>query len=124
MNRPTFLVTLLFTLLLLPSCASIVTDMADVPIHITTNPPGAIVEANANAFLTPASILLPRGQGNFRLTISKQGYHPEAIIVTETDEPWIGLNVLNLCLACPVDLLNGAGYSLTPKEINLTLRKK
>ena len=120
MNR----LTLLFGLLMLTGCASIVTDMADIPIRVTTNPPGAIVEANANTFITPASILLPRDQGDFQLTISKQGYHQEHIMVTVTEEPWIGLNVLNLCLTCPVDLLNGAGYSLTLKEINLTLRKQ
>jgi len=98
--------------------------MADVPIRITTNPPGAIVAANANTFLTPASILLPRGQGSFQMIIHKQGYYSESLMVEETEEPWLAFNVLNLCLACPVDILNGAGFSLTPKDINLTLRKK
>ena len=114
----------LLPLLFLSGCASIVTDMQDIPIHFTTDPPGAIVETNANVYVTPASILLPRGEGNFHLTISKHGYHTEQVLVSETEELWIGLNVLNLCLACPEDLLNGAGYSLTPKEINLSLRRR
>ena len=108
--------SLLWSLVLVAGCASIVTDMEDIPIRVTTNPPGAIVQANA--------ILLPRGVGNFRVTISKHGYHPEQVIVTETEEPWVALNVLNLCMACPVDVLNGAGMSLAPKDIHLQLRKR
>ncbi len=116
--------SLLWSLVLVAGCASIVTDMEDIPIRVTTNPPGAIVQANANTYITPASILLPRGVGNFRVTISKHGYHPEQVIVTETEEPWVALNVLNLCMACPVDVLNGAGMSLAPKDIHLQLRKR
>ncbi len=65
------LLTLLFDLLILTGCASIVTDMEDIPIRVTTNPPGAIVEANANTYVTPASILLPRGQGDLLIVTSK-----------------------------------------------------
>lgn len=122
------------TLFFLSSCASIVTDKQDIPIRITTEPPGAIVEANANAYITPASILLPRGEGSFPLAIYKKGYHPEYVLISEIVEPLVQDKDSGLCLGCPADRLicldcpadlsHGGGYSLTPQEINMTLRRR
>lgn len=125
---------IILTLFLLPGCLSLVSDKQDIPIRVMTEPPGAIVEANANAYVTPASILLPKGEGSFRLAIYKKGFYTENIVISEIAEPWIQSDDSSLCLGCsadrficldcPADLSHGGGYSLTPKDITITLRKK
>lgn len=109
---------------LLSSCAGMVTDKRDVVVRVLTEPPGARVEANSNVYLTPASLLLPRSEGEFLIMVSKNGYQTEQIRLKPAEEPSIGFNLLNLCVGCVVDVLNGSASTLEPREIHITLRKQ
>lgn len=116
-------ILLLVAAMMVAGCASMVTDKRDVVVRITSEPPLALVRANGNTYLTPASLLLPRGEGAVEINVEKKGYARQTFSLTETEEPWIMLNVLSLCTGCVVDLLNGAGYSLEPKTIHVILQK-
>ena len=115
---------MLVAILFFSGCAGMVTDKRDVVVRVLTDPPAAVVVANGNHYLTPASILMPRGEGEFSIQVVKKGYHSETILLVPADEPSIGFNLLNLCVGCVVDVLNGSAYSLEPREIHLVLRKE
>ena len=105
-------------------CASYVTDKRDVLVHVNTIPSGAKLIVAGNEYQSPATLWLPRGEGDFTLAISKDGYRPKQVILRESLEPRLWWNVLNLGLGLGVDFINGGAYDLDPKEVSVTLVKE
>lgn len=105
-------------------CASIVTDKRDVLVHVNTTPSGAKLIVAGNEFQSPATLWLPRGEGDMTLTIYKEGYRSTKVILHQSPEPRLWWNVLNLGLGLGVDFINGAAYTLDPQKVNVTLVKE
>lgn len=105
-------------------CASLVTDKRDVLVRVTTTPPGATLVALGNEYRSPATLWLPRREGNILLSVSKEGYRSEYIVLEQSDNPQIILNLLNLLLAAPIDIMNGVSADLHPENLHVRLKKK
>ena len=93
-------------------------------VRVYTTPPGAYLTVLGNTKQSPATLWVPRGEGDIEVRVEKAGFQSGKILLKETEETWVGVNVLNLFLAVPIDLMNGTAYEFDPKEIHLTLIKK
>ena len=93
-------------------------------VRVYTTPPGAYLTVLGNTKQSPATLWVPRGEGDFEVRVEKAGFQSGKIILKQTENSWLDVNVLNLFLAVPIDLMNGTAYDLDQKEIHLTLIKK
>jgi len=123
MNRQWYVFALLFVTCFVSGCASFITDNRDVLVRVYTTPPGAHLTVLGNTKQSPATLWVPRGEGDIEVRVEKAGFQAGKIILKETENKWINVNVLNLFLAVPIDLMNGAAYDLDQKDIHLTLIK-
>ena len=103
------------------SCATIVNkDTVSVPVY--TDPPGARLFVAGRAYYSPDVVKVPRGQGDFILTIEKSGYHSERVLLRESLDTWLGWNwVFPGLFAMIDDLVTKRAYDLDPEIVNLTL---
>lgn len=104
-------------------CASFITDNRNVSVRMDTTPPGAHLRVWGITKPSPATLGVPRGEGDIEMRVEKAGFQTEKIILKETEKSWIAVNVLNLFLAVPIDLMTGLAYDLDHKEIHLTFIK-
>lgn len=107
---------LLLTVLSLSGCATLVNgDMVAVPV--TTDPPGAQVRANGQTYTTPATVMLPRGQGQQILVFIEDGRDREPVALQEVTSGWaMGNAVFGFLgiLFAAIDAGNPHGYTLEP----------
>ena len=105
-------------------CATIVNkDIVSVPVY--TDPPGARLFVAGRAYHSPDVIKVPRGQGDFILTIEKPGYRAERIILRESLDTWLGWNLVFPGFPFMIDdLANKRAYDLEPEIVKITLVKE
>lgn len=106
---------------MLSSCATIMNgDMVNVPVH--TTPSGATVVINGTTYTSPTTVMVPRGKGDFKLHIEKDGYEPVDIMLTQSVDGWLWGNVLfGGLIGVAVDFISGDAYDLEPELITANL---
>ena len=101
-------------------CATIVNkDIVSVSVY--TDPPGAHLFVAGRSYSSPDIIKVPRGQGDFILTIENPGYQVERLILKESMDPWTAWNVPPFIIH---DLATKRAYDLDPELLRLQLVKK
>jgi len=121
------IVTVILILLLTVSfigCATIIDGRYQV-VTINSNVEGATVSLGAHVIgVTPFVGSLHRSENARRLTISKEGYYTQTIVLTVRPNPLIYWNFFNLILpGMIVDNQSGAGSEYSPSVIYVHLRK-
>ena len=107
-------------LLILSGCASMAnTDHTSVTIY--TEPPNATLLINGRQYQSPDIVKLPRGQGDFKLTVEKPSYQRQEILLIEAVDQWTYFNVLNLGLGLFKDFASKRAYTIKPEILRVTL---
>ncbi len=103
-------------------CATIMNgDMVNVPVY--TSPSGAKVIVNGTTYNSPATVMIPRGKGDFKLHIEKEGYQPVDILLTQSPDGWIWGNVIfGGLIGLAVDFITGDAYDLEPEVVTQDLQ--
>lgn len=109
------------TLLLLPSCATIVSG-GPVMVPVNSRPEGARVLLDGQAVgTTPTTVSFSRGC-NGLLTFQLTGYEEKCVDVDKTINPWLFGNILiGGLIGVVVDVVSGAAgkYPTTPVYVEL-----
>lgn len=108
--------------LLLAGCATIMNeDMVTVPV--TTTPPGARLVVNGMEYTSPATVTAPRGKGDFKVSITKDGYQPVDLMLTQSEDAWLWGNILfGGIIGLVVDYVSGDAYDFDPEEVSVELQ--
>jgi len=101
---------------LLSGCATIMNGKT-VAVPVTTYPPGAVAMVNGVKYATPAIVKVPRGQGDFKLYLLKEGYQPIYLELKESLSIWL-LGNLFFLPGVAVDFISSKAYSITPDRID------
>lgn len=112
----------LFLALINFGCATTVNkDIVSVPVY--TDPPGARLFVAGRTYYSPDVVKVPRGHGDFILTIEKSGFRAERIILRESLDTWLGWNwgILPFMIN---DLATKRAYDLDPEIVKITLIKE
>lgn len=130
-----FACSLLSAMILLSSCASIVSK-STYPVSINSSPNGANVSiTNANGATvysgtTPSLTNLKASKKymsgeKYTVTITKEGYQDQTIYITSKIDGWYWGNILfgGLIGMLIVDPLTGAMYKLNTNSLNVSLDK-
>lgn len=106
---------------LLSGCATIMNgDMVNVPVY--TTPSGATVVINGATYTSPTTVMAPRGKGDFKLHIEKEGYEPVDIMLTQSADGWLWGNVIfGGLIGLAVDFITGDAYDLDPELVSANL---
>ena len=107
---------------LLTGCATIMNgDMVNVPVYST--PSGATVVINGATYTTPTTAVVPRGQGDFKLHVEKEGYQPVDIMLTQSVDGWLWGNIIfGGLIGLAVDFITGDAYDLEPELVSQNLQ--
>jgi len=108
-----------FSMLFNTGCASSLNPGQWVHVPVTTNPPGAKLFIAGNVYTSPTTVWVPRGQGDYKLTIYKEGYKPGYMFLRQSLDYLFSYNVP--ILGHIVDLKTGAAYDLEPEVVDFTL---
>lgn len=105
----------------LSSCATIMNgDMVNVPVY--TTPTGATVVINGTTYTSPTTVMVPRGKGDFKLHIEKEGFEPVDLMLTQSVDGWLWGNVLfGGIIGLAVDFITGDAYDLDPELVSANL---
>jgi len=115
------LLSALFLSLSLCSCAYVVNSKL-VKIPVVTTPDGATITVNNDTYTSPATILLPRGTGNYKLHIEKQGFKAVDIDLTQSIDIAFAGNAISFGpVGLAVDFITGYAYDLEPDMIEANL---
>ena len=118
--RGAWLVFILVGLILVAGCASLANShLVSVPVY--TEPAGAKLIVAGRTYYSPDVVKVPRGHGDFILTIAKKGYRPERILLKESVDGFVGYNVLNLGLGLGTDFRTGGLYDIDPEIVRVQL---
>jgi len=116
------LVFFLVGCMLIAGCASLANShLVSVPVY--TEPPGAKLIVAGRTYYSPDVVKVPRGHGDFILTIEKNGYRTERVVLQQSLDGFVGYNVLNLGLGLGKDLRSGRAYDLEPEIVRVQLVK-
>ena len=109
--------------LFIVACATIMNgDMVSVPVY--TTPSGAKLVINGMEYTSPATVQAPRGKGNFKLHIEKDGYKPADVLLTQSCDGWLwGDVVFGGLIGLAVDFITGDAYDLDPEVVSQELQK-
>ena len=67
--------------------------------------------------------MIPRGKGDFKLHIEKEGYQPVDILLTQSLYGWLWGNILfGGLIGLAVDFITGDAYDLEPELISANLQ--
>jgi len=110
--------------LALSSCATLMnSDMVEVPV--LTTPEQATLTVNGTHYTSPATVLVPRGHGNFLLYIEKEGYKPVNVLLRQSRDGWLwGDLVMGGPVGIAVDFITGDAYDVEPASVNVNLSEK
>ena len=111
----------LVLILTLSGCATIVNkDIVSVPVY--TDPPGARLFVAGRAYYSPDVVKVPRGQGDFIMTVEKHGFRSERVILKESLDTWYGWNFLYPGLFSMIDdLASKRAYDIDPEILKIQL---
>lgn len=114
-------IAILAASVLLTGCATIMNgDMVNVPVH--TTPSGATVVINGATYTSPTTVMVPRGKGDFKLHIEKEGYEPVDIMLTQSVDGWVWGNILfGGLIGVAVDFISGDAYDIDPELVSANL---
>ena len=116
------MLSILISVLALGSCATIMNgDMVNVPVY--TTPSGATVLINGATYTSPTTVMVPRGKGDFKLHIEKDGFQPVDILLTQSVDGWLWGNVLfGGLIGLAIDFISGDAYDLEPELVSANLQ--
>lgn len=117
---------LAFFLLILSVCSGCATIMngSTVPVTISTAPNDARAKVNGQVYSTPATVAIPRGQGDFSIHIEKDGYESQDVPLKEKIGGWVWGNViLGGLIGLGVDLITKRAYTLEEHDISIELKQ-
>ena len=123
--KKAFIIILCLSQMFNAGCASIVKGTRQT-VAVETNPPGATISIGQTheTSVSPAQLTLKR-KNEYELKIEKPGYRTEYVQVDRNLSGWFWANFVSWGLiGIIVDLTNGAGYKLEPKEVNVELKKE
>ena len=100
-------------------CASALYPGPWTHVPVTTNPPGATLRLAGYTYTSPALVWVPRGLGDFKLSIYKEGYRPGHVFLRQSpDQLW----ALNVPLVGHItDMQTGAAYDVEPEVVDFVL---
>jgi len=117
-------VALIILLSLFSTACAYVVNSKMVKIPVVTSPEGATITVNNETYTSPATVLLPRGAGNFNLHIEKQGFQAVDILLTESIDIAFAGNALSFGpIGLAVDFISGYAYDLEPEMIEANLKE-
>jgi len=109
----------LLALFISSGCASTLYPGPWTHVPVTTNPPGATLRLAGNTYTSPALVWVPRGLGDFKLSIYKKGYRPAHVFLRQSaDELW-GTNLTPAGLL--IDMSTRAAYDVEPEVVDVVL---
>lgn len=113
---------LLFTFVF-SSCATMMNgDVVNIPVK--TIPAGAKITVNGTTYKSPATVILPRGKGHYKLLIEKDGYEPVDMMLTQATSDWVWGNILfGGIIGLIVDYESGQAYKLNPSRVQKYLKR-
>lgn len=111
-----------FGILFITACATIMNgDMVSVPVY--TTPSGALLVINGVEYTSPATVQAPRGKGDFKLHIEKEGYKPVDILLRQSADGWLWGNILfGGLIGLAIDFITGDAYDLDPEMVSQELQ--
>lgn len=109
-------------LITISGCSTIMNgDIVEVPVK--TTPSGATLVLNGNSYISPAVVLVPRGEGDFNLHIEKEGFQPVDILLRESVDGWFWGNFLfGGVVGFAIDFISGDAFDIKPEFIEETLK--
>lgn len=116
------LIGLIFGVAVISGCATIMNgDNVNLPVY--TTPSGATIVINGSTYTSPTTVMVPRGKGDFKLHIEKEGYQPVDILLTQSVDGWLWGNVIfGGLIGLAVDFISGDAYDLEPELISQDLQ--
>ena len=123
MKRPVgHLFFLIFPILFLISCATILTGSTQ-EVYFNSEPSGGLVKINgANLGETPCALKLKKGK-SYPVTIEKEGHITQHLYLSKDFQPiFLGNLILGGPLGMIVDLCSGAAYQLSPSHNYVVLK--
>lgn len=114
-------IVLLVCSAMLTGCATVMNgDMVAVPVY--TTPSNATVVINGTTYSSPTTVMVPRGKGNFKLHIEKDGYKPVDVLLIESVDGWVLGNILiGGLIGIVVDFASGDANDLEPELVSANL---
>jgi len=113
---------LLMVCFLATSCATLMTGKFQ-KVSVTTMPAGAIAVCEGVQVITPGVFTLRR-DSDHAITISKEGYHDEIVLLKKTMSGAVAGNILlGGIIGGAVDMATGAAYKLTPDSVMVGLKQ-
>lgn len=95
-------------------------DIVEVPVK--TTPSGATLVLNGNHYISPAVVLVPRGEGDFNLHIEKKGFQSVDILLKESLDGWFWGNfIFGGVVGFAVDFISGDAFDIKPELIDQVL---
>ena len=116
-------VALLVLLNLASACATIMNG-SDVDVTLATTPPGATATVNGRTYTTFNQVTIPIRRGKEdTIHLEKEGYESQDVKLNRQLGGWIWGNIiLGGLIGLGVDLITEKGYTVDPKEVNVTLK--
>src|SRR5574338_413290 len=114
----------LIALLTSTGCATIMNgDMVHVPV--TSNPNDAKVFVAGREYRTPTTVDVPRGKGDYKLTVEKAGYKPYYVMLQQSLDAWLwGNAIFGGLIGVGVDFLSGDAHDVEPEAVDCELTKE
>lgn len=111
-------------LLLMSSCASIITGTSQI-VPVESDPPGAQIAMDGMGVgVTPAQITVKRGSDHV-LAISREGFETTTVMLGKKFNGWyIGNLVIGGLVGLIIDLADGAYMWVEPEFVKVVLKRK
>ncbi len=124
MKRTTSIFVLVFFLLSIIGCATIVSGrMQNLPV--ISSPDGAVVTMGNLRQRTPCVLHLDRRMGAYQIKIEKDGYEPVTVTLKKGVNGWVfGNLVFGGIIGLIVDVSSGAASSFRPSKVEIELVRK
>ncbi len=109
----------ILALFILSGCASTLYPGPWTHVPVTTNPSGATLRLAGNTYTSPALVWVPRGLGDFKLSIYKKGYRPAHVFLRQSADRLWALNPT--LVGALIDMRTGAAYDVEPEVVDVVL---
>lgn len=113
----------IFLLFLLTTGCAYIVNGKMVKVPVVTTPEGATITVNDKSYTSPATVLVPRGKGDFKLHIEKEGFQAVDILLTQSMDIAFAGNAFGFGpLGLAVDFITGYAYDIEPDIIESNLQ--
>ena len=122
-------VTNCFYIIFIPLCSCATLFNSDQEyVNINTDPTNALVTVNGEKYYTPATVVLPRNTGNYVVSVERQGYKSEQIILENSLDAPLFVNLLLpgwwWLIGLVVDVAGNRIYDFEPETIFVNMKKE